>query len=543
MPFFPLVLCQARSKIGAIDDNVRRILLERELAAQKQARLLIMSELFLSGYPAEDLLLNKSFLQDINQAITQIAHQTRTAGPAVLLGTPMLVNDKCYNAALLIDNGAVRHLVYKKHLPNYGPFDEKRVFDPSDAENTTFVFDGVCLHVLICEDLWHEDRTAIDADMIIAINASPYQQGKQALRLKTAARVARQARLPLVYTNLVGGQDELLFDGGSFVVDRDGSCQMQMPQWQEGSLVVQYEKKNARLVTDKAAAAARPLSPPHCDYQALLCGIKDYCHKNACSEVVIGLSGGIDSALVAVLASDSLGANNVYAFCLPSPYTEQTSLDNAMFLAKSLSCHLHIESIDDVLALYRQQLPNAEQGSVTEQNLQARIRATYLMAIANLRGALLLATGNKSEYAMGYATLYGDMAGTLAPLKDVYKTHVYALANWRQHHQPHAAAAVQPFNESLLTRAPSAELKPNQKDSDDLPDYALLDAVLVQLLEHNIAPTAIKMPAISQDHIIKLWRRLISSEYKRRQAPPGLRVTSCLFGRDRRYPLTTHYQP
>ena len=342
----------------------------------------------------------------------------------------------------------------------------------------------------------------------------------------------------------------MLFDGGSFIVDPAGNCQIQMPQWQETSLVVQYEKKKCLFCDRQRRLSPTPPKPPKpvepdsiANYQALLCGIKDYCHKNACSDVVIGLSGGIDSALVAALASDSLGAEHVYAFCLPSPYTEQESVDNARFLAKRLSCHLHIEPIDELFALYRQTLPNAETGSVTEQNLQARIRATYLMAIANLKGALLLATGNKSEYAMGYATLYGDMAGTLAPLKDVYKTHVYALANWRQQNQPHDTAAAQPFNHSLLTRAPSAELKPNQKDSDDLPHYDVLDAVLVQLLEHNNAPTAIKTPAIGLEHVIRLWQRLIKSEYKRRQAPPGLRITSCLFGRDRRYPLTTHYQP
>ncbi|MBC6445004.1 MAG: NAD+ synthase [Alphaproteobacteria bacterium GM202ARS2] len=548
-----IALCQTDSNVGAIDHNTQTLLQKRQEAAKKNAHLLVTSELFLSGYPPEDLLLHPPFLSAIQQAVTHIAAETKKEGPAILLGTPWQHNDHCINAALLLQHGRIQHIIAKSTLPNYGVFDEKRVFHPAPHPSAPIPFHNHRCTILICEDLWHAtDRptpSPIDSDntdLIIVLNASPFEPNKLQQRQRIAQTLATHLNAPLFYVNTVGGQDELLFDGGSFIIDSRGHLTASAPQWQEAHLVASYNKETNTLTSDPSPARHSPPTPMDslaCDYHGLLCGIASYCRQSGLPHVLLGLSGGIDSALVATLAVDSLGASCVHAIMMPSPYTSELSRRDAHALAHALGLQLEEVAIDDWLATFDTQL-RAAQGNkqLARQNIQARLRGLWLMAQANLHNRLLLATGNKSEYAMGYATLYGDMCGGLAPLKDVYKTRVYALARWRQQHKPHPSAPDQPFTESLLTKAPSAELAPNQKDSDDMPDYAILDPLLYQLLEGNAEPAALTSPHLTSSEIIAIWQRVINAEYKRRQAPPGLKLSSCLFGRDRRYPLLNHYQ-
>ena len=546
-----IALCQAYSNVGAIDHNTETLLKKRQEAAQKNAHLLVTSELFLSGYPPEDLLLHPPFLSAIDAAVAKIAQETQKDGPAILLGTPWRQGEQCYNAALLLEHGRIAHTIYKRHLPNNGVFDEKRVFQPTEHTTPPITFQDHRCAILICEDLWHEPHVSTpphqDTDLIIVLNASPYEHDKLQRRQHVAAALARKQQAPLFYVNAVGGQDELLFDGGSFVIDPRGKRAALAPQWQESCLVASWHKQKKALTPDTQSRPCTPLDTLACDYHGLLCGISSYCRQSGLRHVLLGLSGGIDSALVATLAVDSLGADNVRAVMMPSCYTSAASLRDARAVAGRLGIVLDDMPIDDWLSAFDSPLrASSEQErtmNLARQNVQARLRGLWLMAQANLHTRLLLATGNKSEYAMGYATLYGDMCGGLAPLKDVYKTRVYALARWRQEHKPHRHAVVQPLTDSVLTKAPSAELAPEQKDSDDMPDYAILDPILYQLIENKASPRTLTSEHLDTPAIMSIWQRIIAAEYKRRQAPPGLKVSPCLFGRDRRYPLLNHYQP
>ncbi|HRQ61498.1 MAG TPA: NAD+ synthase, partial [Alphaproteobacteria bacterium] len=457
-----------------------------------------------SGYPPEDLVLKPSFMDAIEHAVAELC--AARMKNAALIGTPWRVDSQLYNAALLIEKGTIKAMSLKHHLPNYGVFDEKRVFAAGPLPKP-LEFHGHKLGVLICEDMWLADTAAHlkaqGAENLIVLNASPFEMGKDLQRKTHAATRCKETGLPLTYVNLVGGQDDLVFDGGSFEMDASGQVTRQLPFFEDGS-----ETEGIGLV-----------------YNALKLGLHDYVRKNGFTKVLLGLSGGVDSALVAVLAVDALGADNVQGFMLPSRFTSQDSLDDAAELAKILGISLETYSIEDALKGFESTLPDLK--GLAHENTQSRIRGAMLMALSNERGALLLSTGNKSEMACGYATLYGDMNGAFNPLKDVYKTEVYKLCEWRGC-----------IPQRILTKAPTAELKENQTDQDSLPPYDILDDILKGLIEDDLGINDIPH---DKALVARVYALLNRAEYKRRQACPGVKITSRAFGRDRRIPMTNKF--
>ena len=572
-----IALCQSSPRLGDIDGN-RDTLLAMHQQASEDIDMLVVSELFLCGYPPEDLILHPHCMDAAHAAINNIARATRT-GPAILVGCPWHdpQTQQRHNAALMLSEGKIQDVIYKRHLPNHGIFDEKRIFCEAAPRHTPMLFTKdkttYRLHVLICEDFWHDDtlhqRTLNNTSMLIVLNASPYEQHKSQKRIARARSIVQKTACPLLYVNMVGGQDEILFDGASFMMDATTRYVM-AHAWEEARLTNTWVHGGMRGAHGNSAKSLVPSTPfpqtatsPHgdnsaeaCDYHGLLCGIRAYFAKSGFTQCLLGLSGGIDSALVAILAVDSLGADNVHVLIMPSHHTSQETLTDAIAMARHLAIHYDVIPIAPLMDSYQQALthgrlhgrlhgrPSTTHASSTAtQNLQARIRGTLLMTRANMENRLLLATGNKSELAMGYATLYGDMCGSLAPLKDVYKTHVYALAHWRQknHPQSHRHGVISPFPPTILTRPPTAELAPQQKDEDDLPAYALLDPLLRQFIDERRTPQTLdtqRLAPLPQPHTPQtLYKKLLAQEYKRKQAPPGLRLTSSMFGRDRRYPM------
>jgi NAD+ synthase len=541
---FLIALAQLNPHVGNIIGNMKKLRAARAELAMQKADLLVTSELFVCGYPPEDLVRKPALLDLSESAIRAFAAETGDGGPAVLLGAPWRDNGKLYNAVLLIDGGRIQEVRAKCELPNYGPFDEKRVFDAGPLPKPV-TFKGVKLGLPICEDIWFSPvcnaLKEAGAEMLVAINGSPFDMPKRSERECVARQRVKETGLPLLYLNQVGGQDELVFDGGSFVLDRDGSETVSLPEFRE-SLVTTAWLKGARYWTCKGPKSVR-FDGEESVWRALAMGISDYVSKNGFSGVVLGLSGGIDSAIVAALAVDALGADKVHAVMMPSPYTSQDSLDDAAAIAEYLSIRLDQISIEPIMLSYRDALSGIFAGraaDTAEENIQARARGAILMAISNKLGSLLLSTGNKSEMSVGYATLYGDMCGGFAAIKDVYKTSVFALSCWRNKNKPKGLLGppglVMP--ERVITKPPTAELKPNQTDQDTLPPYDTLDAILLELIENERSVTEVAAQGYPEPLVHHIWKMLDRAEYKRRQAAPGVKITKRNFGRDRRYPIT-----
>ncbi|MEO0035095.1 MAG: hypothetical protein RLZZ501_1118 [Pseudomonadota bacterium] len=546
---FRLSLAQLNPVVGDVAGNVERLRRARAEAAAQGADLMLCGELGLSGYPPEDLVLKGAFLESCEAAVRVLAADTADGGPALLVGTPWREAGRLHNAALLLDGGKVAAVRLKAHLPNYGVFDEARLFVPGPLPRPV-PFRGLSLGVMICEDMWYPDvaaaLAAAGAELLLVPNGSPYEIGKAEQRLERArARVAATG-LPLVYVNQVGGQDELVFDGAGFALDPDGAEVVRLPAWRESVVVSEWRRGPGGWRGSGPLAA--PVEPLEQIYQALRVGLCDYVGKNGFPGVVLGLSGGIDSALAAALAVDALGPERVRAVMMPSPYTSQDSLDDAAAVAELLGIRLDridirpaMDSFGAMLApLFGDAPPD-----ITEENLQSRARGLLLMALSNKFGPMVLSTGNKSEMSCGYATLYGDMCGGYAVLKDVYKTTVFALSDWRNRHCPEGGLGpdgrVMP--DRVITKPPSAELRPNQTDQDSLPPYDVLDAILACLIEGEMGLTEACAAGHDEATVRRVWRMLDRAEYKRRQAPPGVKITPRAFGKERRYPITNAFPP
>ncbi len=543
-----LALAQVNPTVGDVAGNRDKLLRAREEAKAFGADLVVPGELALSGYPPEDLVLKPAFLDALADAVDAIAAATADGGPAVLVTTPWRVEGKTYNAALLVDAGKIVATRLKYDLPNYGVFDEKRVFAAGPMPGP-IAFRGVRLGVMICEDMWTGDVTETleesGAELLIVPNGSPYEHDKLDQRLDLAVARVVESGLPLVYVNQIGGQDEIVFDGGSFVVGADRHLKVQLPAWRECVRRVAFRRDGEGWVAE--GEIAKVADGLESIYQAMVVGLRDYVEKSRFPGVILGLSGGIDSALSAAVAVDALGPDRVRAVMMPSPYTSQDSLDDAAECARLLGIRLDTISIEPAMDAFEAMLKplfEGRQPDITEENIQSRSRGVTLMAISNKLGHMVLSTGNKSEMSVGYATLYGDMCGGYAVLKDVYKTTVFELCRWRNQSLPDGAKgrAGRVMPERVITKPPSAELKPNQTDQDTLPPYDALDDILSSLIEDEMKVEEIVARGHDEATVRRVWRMLDRAEYKRRQAPPGVKITRRAFGRDRRYPIVNGFQ-
>ncbi len=539
-----IAVAQLNPTVGDIAGNAEKA--RRAAQAAAGADLVIFPELFIAGYPPEDLVLKPAFQEACRVAVQDLARETD--GPALLIGTPWVEDGKLYNAVALLDGGHVAGLRFKVDLPNYGVFDEKRVFAPGPMPGP-INFRGVRIGIPICEDIWGPEPVECIAEtggeILLVPNGSPYRRGVVNERLNVAVARVVEARLPLLYVNQVGGQDELVFEGGSFALNADGALAAQLPAFRDEVALTNWVR------TDEGWRCEGALAPieegEKADYSACVLGLRDYVEKNGFAGVVFGLSGGIDSALCAAIAVDALGAHRVRAVMLPYRYTAQVSIDDAAQVARALGIAYDVVPIASAVEGLEAALASTFTGlsrDVTEENLQSRARGTILMAISNKFGAMVVTTGNKSEMSVGYATLYGDMNGGFNPIKDLYKTEVYRLARLRNGWKP--AWALGPDGvvtpESILTRAPTAELRENQTDQDSLPPYDLLDAVLERLVEREEPVASIIAEGFDRDLVLRIERMLALAEYKRRQAAPGVKITLRNFGRDRRYPITNRFR-
>jgi NAD+ synthase len=543
-----LAIAQLNPHEGQITANLAAIRRTRAEAARLGADLVVTPEFSIAGYPPEDLVRKPAFIAACEAAIADLAEDTADGGPGLILGGPWRDGDKLYNAALVLEAGRVLARRAKHELPNYGVFDDKRVFDAGPSPGPV-AFRGFRLGLMICEDWWFpacsETLAESGAEMLLSINGSPFEADKQAQRIPLAVRRVVETGLPFVFAAQVGGQDELVFEGASFVLNADRTLAVQMPFFEEAMTLTEWRRAGDKLVCTPQKLAPEP-SPLEQTYRAMMLGLADYVRKNRFPGVILGLSGGIDSALSAAVAADALGPDKVRTFMLPSPYTSQTSLDDAAACARLLGISCDTVAITPAMAAFEGALAPVFAGlsaDITEENIQSRARGLILMAISNKLGSMLLTTGNKSEMSVGYATLYGDMCGGYSVLKDVYKTTVFALSHWRNAHRPPGALGpsgpVMPVR--VITKPPTAELKHNQTDQDSLPPYDVLDAILQGLIEGEQSVDALVALGHDRDTVLRVWRMLDRAEYKRRQAPPGVKITSRAFGRDRRYPITNGF--
>ena len=534
-----VAIAQLDMVVGAVADNTRKILaFATEARDSLGADLVVFPELSICGYPPEDLLLHSGLRKGVTAALEEIRDSAR--GIAVLVGFPEYRDDQIYNAAAVFRDGKILGHYRKQLLPNYSVFDEKRYFSPG-KDAAVFNLNGIRLGINICEDVWKPSpilaSRAAGAECVIAINGSPYELNSQSMREEVVAKRVSEARVPVVYLNMVGGQDELVFDGGSFVMQADRSLAFRAPAFEEAMHTIVL-RATAAGVKAEAGDVADKLPAEECVYRALVSGTRDYVEKHGFPGVVIGLSGGIDSALVLAIAVDALGPERVRVVQMPFRYTSSMSQEDAASQAATLGVRydvLPIAPIYDATVRQLQAVFESRDEDVTEENIQARCRGLLLMAISNKTGRMLLTTGNKSEMAVGYATLYGDMAGGFAPIKDCSKSLVYRLARYRN-------TLGDAIPERVISREPSAELRPDQKDSDSLPPYDVLDPILEAFIEEDLSVDEIEARGFERSTVIRVLEMVKRNEYKRRQAPPGIRISGRAFGRDWRYPITSGYR-
>ncbi len=543
-----ITLAQLNQTVGDIGGNATRILEVRKRA--RESDLVVFPEMQLIGYPAEDLILKPSLIARAQAELDRLAQATNDGGPAILVGSVFVRDGALHNGVALLDGGIVTAVRFKHELPNYGTFDEKRLFAPGPLPEPV-LFRGAMLGLPICEDIWHPDVCRHLADMgaglLICVNGSPYEIEKDVLRIEgVAKRRAADTGLPLAYINRVGGQDELVFDGGSFVVNGDGKLAVQLADWEEREVRTHWTR-TARGWNCDRGQIEKLADHPEDIYCAMVLALRDYVDKNGFPGVVLGMSGGIDSAICAAIAADALGPERVWAVMLPSRYTSQESLDDAKACAEALGCRYSTIPIQPAVEGFDRMLEEDfadTQVDITEENLQSRIRGVTLMALSNKFGPMLMTTGNKSEMSVGYATIYGDMAGGYNPLKDAYKMTVFAVSEWRNGHKPKIGLGPDGpvIPENIIHKPPSAELRPDQKDEDSLPPYPVLDAILLGLVEHEKSVEQVVAEGHDRDTVVRIERLLHLAEYKRRQAPPGVKLGARNFGRDRRYPITHKFR-
>jgi NAD+ synthase len=544
-----IALAQLNPVVGDLAGNAAKLRKARSEAAVQRADLVVYPELFITGYPPEDLVRKPAFAAAARAAVEALARETGDGGPGVIVGTVWADEGKLYNSIALLDGGRIEAVRHKVELPNYGVFDEKRVFDAGPMPGPVG-FRGVRIGVPICEDIWRDEvcecLQETGSEVLISPNGSPFDWPKPDQRTNVAVARVKETGLPLIYLNQVGGQDELVFDGASFVLNGDATLAAQLPAWEERVEVVEMRRANgawrcepaARAVLEEREAAA---------YHACLLGLRDYVNKNGFPGVVMGLSGGVDSALVAALAVDALGPDRVHCVMLPYRYTSNVSLSDAAQCAKALGVKYDVVPIAPAVEGFLAMLGKMFAGrapDVTEENVQSRVRGTALMAISNKFGSMVMTTGNKSEMSVGYATLYGDMNGGFNPIKDLYKTEVYRLARWRNGQVPKGGMgrSGEVIPENILTRPPTAELRENQTDQDTLPPYEVLDDILACLVENEMPLKDIVARGHAVETVKKVERLLYLAEYKRRQAAPGVKISARNFGRDRRYPITNRFR-
>ncbi len=542
-----IAIAQINPTVGDVAGNAGRLQEVRTQAAD--ADLVVCGELALTGYPPEDLVLKRIFQDRVEAAVTALARSTGVGGPALLVGTPWRIDGALHNAALLLDQGGIAGITLKHELPNYGVFDEMRVFAPGPLPQPVQCR-GVRLGVMVCEDMWKPTVSSHlkekGAEALVVINGSPFEIDKWGSRRGMAGDRVKETGLTLAYINLVGGQDELVFDGASFVLDSSGAFRVQAPSWRTAVVQTRWRRGEDGVLACDVGRVETRAEGLEAIYLAMMIGLRDYVAKNRFPGVIIGLSGGIDSALTAAVAVDALGAENVRCVMMPSPYTSRASLEDAAGVARLLGVRLDTITIEPAMKAFDAMLAEvfaASAPDTTEENIQARSRAVVLMALSNKFGYMLLTTGNKSEMSVGYATLYGDMSGGFSVLKDVYKTTVFALSRWRNRTRPDGAQGPMGpvIPERVMSKAPSAELKENQTDQDSLPPYEELDAILGYLVEREASVPEIVALGHDEQTVKRVWRMIDRAEYKRRQAPPGVKITYRAFGRDRRYPITNQF--
>jgi NAD+ synthase len=539
--------CQLNPVVGDIWGNEAMIEAGYERAKLDGADIAIFPELMIIGYPPEDLVLRPTVIEDCRKACLRLAAKT-VDGPTILLTSPWQVEGQLYNAALWLESGEIKHVRLKHHLPNYGVFDEARVFSRGPLPHP-IEFRGISIGLPICEDLWQpgvaDHLGDQGAEIMLSPNGSPWRRTAHAERTAALGEKVFNEGLPLVYVNQIGGQDELVFDGSSWSMAEDGTIVQSLKSFVEDYDVADWEKIDGTW-TCVAAKIETHLSGLEADWRACCLGLGDYVNKNGFKQIILGLSGGVDSAICAAIAADALGPDRVWCVMMPSEYTSSDSLEDAKLCADALGVRYDIIAIAPARDAFSDMLAPLFDGleaDTTEENIQSRVRGVTLMALSNKFGPMLVTTGNKSEMAVGYATIYGDMAGGYNPIKDLYKTEVFDLCNWRNAHTPEdLLGGDAPIPQRIITKPPSAELRDDQKDSDSLPDYHVLDDILMGLIEQELPVEAIVARGHSRDDVMRIQRLIYIAEYKRRQAPPGVKIGTKNFGRDRRYPITNRYR-
>lgn len=559
-----IALAQINFVVGDLAGNAEKIKKYHKKAEQENADLVVFSELSITGYSPEDLLFKDSFLEEVGQKLDEIADSTKKSSTAILMGTPFVMEErgkdgvsqgtKLYNSAILVKGGFIEEVFHKSLLPNQGVFDEKRYFESSRTLGGQFKIKDVIFHTIICEDLWSDKNIFLLReqkdffDGIISINASPFTEQKHSIRFKKASKMAKLLEKPLLYVNQVGGQDSLVFDGNSFTLDKEGSYTNRLNEFEEDFKIIEFAKdKDNNLKRIGASSIREDSGRLESIYDAMMLGLKDYLGKSGFTKAIIGLSGGVDSALTAAVTVDVLGSKNVTLVALPSRYTSEESMNDARECAENLGVKIKEVSIEPAFNAILESLSGEFSGTkvdVTEENIQARLRGNILMAMSNKFGSILITTGNKSEMAVGYATLYGDMCGGFSVLKDVYKTDVFKISEWRNNNIP-KNSQLQKLNvipKNIISKPPTAELRADQKDSDSLPEYEELDAILKLIIEGGKSIDEVVKQGFKKDIVEKIARLFYNSEYKRRQAPIGVKTTSMSFDKDRRYPIVNKYK-
>ena len=548
MESIKIYLCQLNFHVGNLKNNLDKILSAREEVRKQGGDLCIFSELSITGYPPEDLVLRKSFIESAQKVVDKLVKISEDDGPAIIIGYPRLNNNKLMNSAALISDSKIS-IIDKFHLPNYGVFDEQRVFN-KDRMPGPILFKGIKIGLMICEDMWYPDVAESlqesGAELLIVINGSPFDQNKEDERLSVAVARVVETNLPLIYVNQIGGQDELVFDGGSFALDSRAKLKLQSSAWKEEINHIEITNNNNGLLDLSHSVVNKISVGLESKYSAMVLGLRDYVNKNKFKGVILGLSGGIDSALAVAIAVDALGKDKVRGIRMPSKYSSEGSLKDAEESGRLLNIKVDTINIEEINKSYLSDLKNLFvdlDKDTTEENIQSRIRGVLLMAISNKFGDMLISTGNKSEISVGYTTIYGDMNGGFCALKDAYKTDVYNLSKWRNDNYidlflgPRGLAI--PSNS--ISKEPSAELDFDQKDQDSLPDYKTLDEILIKIIEEEASLESIISSGHDSEIVHRVYRLLLLSEYKRRQSAPGVKLTARSFGKERRYPITNAF--